>query len=650
MGESGSLFPPKKIASYQYYFHKVFEKRLRFLNRIAFLLSIACSLLLAIPYENLLRNIVYTFIFRAPLIYLALYLIKQSRLKNSTVGFSTSKTLAQHVVRSVCTSRFIATLVFYVFSSYVIYGVFMLQLPLKTQYSVLSKEYRMKPAINDEWVFFWFHAYFIAILYATQQIVFQRNRLEFKYGVNHKTPDSALFRNISILFGHSVSFNVISIIASPISFYILRSIIYKINWIFFTLLSLDSSTPRFHISFKVLVDISFVSFVVFFLWELVNHVFDTYATIGCLDGKRLISSYSSDPVDSLLACLRDVEPENEIARLTAFQELAFIATAKEPEAEKCRKAIYNAHSVRGSVWTAILDECAMVIKETSSRVNYRTAADMKALKRGQPESEHDLPATPSALDNSIFGNSGNISFNETYQCTQKDTSPVKPYAAQSASGSRWKKTITDSGIFKLALSLLKTLDNYLLSLSEHPRSTKPSLSLKKKVLSIEQLYNDHRARFLSSPVGIFFRITLKRDTESRLVNPVNYGNAVIALSGFLSHAIEEDRSKAVTDNHISEVLNLLERPICACANYTDMIPASVYLSPEQRANPQKVAYNLIALLHDLTIREFFQLCVKYNYKLNDLLLSSRAFKLAKWVIDASIMQQQKQGNSTDLYY
>lgn len=643
--------PPKRMTSYQYYFKKVFEKRLRYWNKISFLLAIASSVILAFPYMSIWWNIVYTFTFRAPLIYLGLYLVKLCRNANSTVEYSKRKTLMHQIAHCVLTRNYLSSLFFYLGSAYVIYGLFMLQLPLRSQYSIVAKEFRKRPAINDEWVYFWFHAYFVALLYTVQHIVFQRNRLQFRYGVNHVKPDTVLFLKLPSHLGHAVLFNTVTLFTSPFVYWVIRSIIYKVNWLFFAMLSLDSAIPPFHIGFKTLLNVSFISFFVFLLWEFVNHVYDTYATIGCLDGAKPISSYSADPVSTLLSCLRDIEPENQISRLTAFQELAYLATTNSPEGVKRRKAIYNAHSAAGFVWPAILDECALVIKETSSRVNYRSQSDMIALRGQQPSGKPEEPVDEHK-DSFLFGNSFNTTTADTTQpLVDATSSPLKRYEGNPQTKSSLITRLQNHPIGKLVMARIVAPAQKFLSSYLNPQASKSRpTNISDRVALVQKYYIKYREEFLQSSVGFLFRTTLKRDTESRVVNPVNYGNAVLALSGILSHAIEEDLSNTVTGAHISEVLNLLERPIRACANYTDILPASVYLTQEQKNNERLTKHHLIALLHDLTIQEFFQLCVKYNHKLNDLLLSSRAFKLAKWVIDASIAQQQKEKASSELYH
>lgn len=637
---------PKRITSYNYYFAKVLAKRLRFLHKINVLLSVVVSLLIGFPYSGFWSNVGAT-LYRAPVIYLSLWLVKLGRDANSTVEYSRAKTLALHIVQSVLTRRFLVTFFSFAASAYIAFFIFISQLPLASQYYKVAKEYRHKPAINDEWVYFWFHAYFIALLYSLQHIVFQRNRLRFKYGVSAVRPESVLFSNVASLFGNAVAFNTVSSVSAPIFYYSLRSIIYKVNWLAFAALRLDSSIPRFHIGFSTLLNVGYVSFFVFCAWELVNHVYNIYATIGCLDAKKPISSYSEDPIGTLLSGLRDMEPQNQLSRLSAFQELAYLANTRNAEEVKRRNAVYNIATRGNYVWPAILDECALVIREVSSRVNYRLKSDMAALKETQLTVK-DESANLFKQEKYIFGNSNDTTVDTSQATITATSSPMKKYEdAKSEQGSPWSVQLQKLQLSPVGkwidVNLWKPARTYLIAFVT-PKPSEPK-SFAQQLQAVKTEFHHYYEKFLSSSVGVLFRISIKRDAESRVVNPVNYGNAVIAITGLLIHAVEEDRSATISNSHISEVLNLLERPIRACANYTDILPASVYVPHELRENEQAMKHHLIALLHDLTMNEFFQLCVKYNFRLNDLLLSSRAFKLAKWVIDASIAQQQKLAHS-----
>lgn len=638
---SGSK-PTGRVSSYQSYFEKVLAKRLRYLNNINGLLAILISITLAIPYGSFWWNLLLTFTIRGPLIFIALTLIKLSRDYNSTVQLSPNKTLGQQIAYTVFSKKSLVHFFFYLASSIIFAGVFIFQLPFTYDYYTVSKIYQQKAPINDEWVYYWYYSTYIAVVYTFQHLIFQRNRLKFQYGVNKVKPESVFFNKVPKLFGNSVGLNVISSITGPLLYLVLRGFIYKANWLLIFLLGLDQKIPPIHISIKDLFNLSYFSFHVLYCWEVVNHVYQIYATIGCLDGRKPISTYSSDPINTLLSGLRNIEEDHQLSRLTAFQELAYISTTDDPDGVKLRLAIYSAHSKTGYIWPSILDECALVIKETTSRVNYRNKFDLKKLQQTQSILKDDVNTNLLKTDDDIFGNSYFTSPSSKIN-SQNSTSPLAKYNLESESPNKFNFFSSLSN-----LSLYKSLENLIIlpaksifinqiSIKQNSSNAKGNF-VSKTFSDLCDTYNEYQQSFLSSSFGTFFRVTLRRDADSRVLNPVNYGNAVISISNLLIHAVEEDKHNTINNNHSSDIINLLEKPIRACSNYTDSLPASIYISKEDENKTR----HLIALIHDLTMNEFYKLCLKYNYKLNDLVLSARAFKLAKWVIDVAIAQQQQQ--------
>lgn len=644
---------PSRVTTYQSYFNKVLSKRLSYLNNINGLLAISVSITLALPYGHFWWNLLLTFIARAPIIFIALVLVKVSRDHNSTVELSRYKTLGEQIIKLLFRKKSIINFILYSISSGLLSVIFIFELPIRYDYYTLSKIYQQKPTINDDWVYFWFYSSYIGVIYTIQHIIFQRNRLQFKYGISKVKPDSVFFKNFQKIFGFTLGLNLIGIFSGPIVYFFIRSVIYKLNWFIILVLGLDSNLPPFKITISTWLNITFLSFHTILLWEIVNNFYDIYSTIGCLDGSKPISTYSSDPINTLLSGLRDVDPDHQLARLTAFQELAYISTTEDPVGKKLRIAIYNAHSKAGFVWPAILDECLLIIKRTASNVNYRTKSDFEALKQTQISIKDDLNRNLLKNEDDIFGNSSFLG-PTTPRNLDANASPssLKKYEETTIKTENKNIfTITEnlyssfikSGACKFVdLQVLAPIKSFFVTSFESD-GKQPSLNIIGKTVAIlQQNFSIYQRNFYSTPIGRIFRINVQRDANSRIINPVNYGNAVISITNLLIHAIEEDKNDTITNAHISEVLNLLERPIRAFANYTDVLPASVHLTPQERQNGDGTRHHLIALLHDLTISEFYKLCVKYNYKLNDLVLSARAFKLAKWVIDVALAQQQEQ--------
>lgn len=620
-----------KMTPYLTLFQEVHRKRLRYVNRLTFLTSCVVSIVWRLPFSEA-RWDVLSVLYQAPMLCAALILIKICRNKNTVVEYLRAKTLVEQISQSVFSRQFVTTSAYFSASALMFFGTYLSQLPLISQYYVLSKEFRKMPAINDLWVYVWFHALVCATIYASQQIIFQRNRLRFNYGVPCVKPQSVIFSTLPQVLGNSVFFTVFASIISPVLYFGARPLVYRLTSILFALASLDTSMPPFHIGFFNLLSASFASLLLFISWEFINHVYKTYATIGCLDGKTPISSKSSLPMESLLQGLRDVSVSNQLVRLTAFQELAYIASTANPECSTLRKAIYSSNGSTAPLWSAIFDECSLVINEAALRINYRSKADLEALKCLALVSNDDS-SNSSSKDSLIFGNSS-FAFSP-----QKNPDVASKKSVQDeplpVNGTEVSSRPTYYGIFELLAPLKRQLYHFVYANPFDPQNIMKAEVIRKWVVL-------QKSRILETNFGALFRISFKRDAELRILNPVNCGNAIIALSGFLLHAVEEDRYDTISDHQMSEVFNLLERPIRSCMNYIEAIPASVYVTEAQKKSGEVKSHLLVSTLHDLAMREYVNLCVKYNYKLNDLLLSTRAFKLAKWVIDASIAQQLQQ--------
>ncbi|KAG7662452.1 NDC1 [[Candida] subhashii] len=635
----------KVVNNYQYIFGKVLNKRLKFILNINILLALLISIILRLPFGQFWFNLLLTISIRGPILFLAFSLIRQARKTHSTVDYTIHKTLGSQIYYTLFSMNFLTNSIYYVLSGYLIAGVFIFQLSFTFDYYLLSKEYRKNPLINDQWVFYWYYPLFMGLFYSCHQLIFQRNRLQFEYGHTKKNPANYLFGHLPQLLGNSIGLNIFITLLTPASYWIIKPLIYKANILIILLLGLDTKIPMNNTTWTTYFQLAFLSNITLLSWEIINHAFNVYATIGCLDGKKPISTYSSDPIHCLLSGLRNVDPDYQLSRLTAFQELAYIATTTEPDGKKLRSAIFSARSKKGYVWPAIFDECSLIIKETTDRINYRTAADLKALKESQINIKGDVNIGlrgrnrgGSVVDDDIFGNS----FISSPIAKSSPVSPLKSYGDTLDSKKIEEKTTNPLVIF-INQSLVVPLQSLISTFSTgvNTKDQKFLTQLKSIYTKLSQIYNIYHQKFLQTWLGLFFRTTLKRDTESRVINPVNFGNAIIAISNLLQHSVEEDKNNTITANDVSEILNLLERPIRACSNYTDYIPASVYLSQQQRDNPRIAKRHLIAILHDLTMHEFYENCVKFNGKLNDLVLNPRTYKLAKWVIDIAIAEQQQ---------
>ncbi|KAK6882855.1 Nuclear envelope protein ndc1 [Candida tropicalis] len=620
---------PLKAYNYQHIFNKVLNKRLKYVLNVNLIWSVILNVVYNLmPFTSGSSSYGSSFLsflcVKLPVFFIALTIIRQLRKKTLTVDYSNHKTLGSQIYYSIISSNFLINWFGYYLSIFLIYSVLLIfNFDFTLDYYLLSKEYRRYPLINDEWVYFWYQVAFISFLYTCNQLIFQRQRLNFQFGVKRNNPENYLFKHLPILLGNSFGLNLFIIILSPLTYWILKYYIYKSFTLITLILGLDTAIPPFNTSLSTFIKLGYSSFFLILSWEVANHAFNVYATIGCLDGKKPISTYSADPIQCLLSGLRDVDPKFQLSRLTAFQELAYLATSSDKEAVKLRIQLFSARSKKTHVWPAIFEECSLIIQETTDRINYRSSNDLAALKAVQLGIKNDINVG-FKKDNDIFGNSFISSPSKSPEVMKK----FQPESKETPkSPNKWIEVINQQVIVP-AKSLIASFSTQYFK----PHGIKFDYSKYMKT------YYEYRNKFLETSFGIFFRTTLKRDGESRVINPVNFGNAIISISNLVQFSTEE----GINDD-VCKLLNLLEHPIRASTNYIDYLPASIYLTSYQKENSNYKRNLLIGILHDLAIHEFYQICIKFNGKLNDLILTPRTYKLAKWVIDKEIaIQQEKQ--------
>lgn len=619
-----------KAYNYQYIFNKVLNKRLKYVLNVNLIWAIILSVIYNLmPFTNGSSSIGSSFLsllcVKLPVFLIALTVIRQLRKQHLIVDYSNHKTLGAQIYYSIISSNFLINWFGYYVSNFLIYSILLFfNFDFTFDYYLLSKEYRRYPLINDEWVYFWYNVAFVSFFYTCNQLIFQRQRLNFQFGVKRNNPENYLFRHLPFLLGNSFGLNLFIIVLTPLSYWVLKYYIYKSFTLVSLILGLDTAVPPLNISINTFIKLGYCSFFLILSWEVVNHTFNVYATIGCLDGKKPISTYSSDPIQCLLSGLRDVDPKFQLSRLTAFQELAYLSTSSDKDAIKLKLQLFSTRSKKTNVWPAIFEECSLIVQETTDRINYRSSGDLAALKAVQLGIKNDINVG-FKKDNDIFGNS-------FISSPIKSPEVIKKYQPESNEQSKkpnnkWVELFNQQIIMPVK-SIITTFNIKIFK----PNGIKFDYSKYLKT------YFEFKNKFLETSLGFFFRTTLKRDGESRVINPVNFGNAIISISNLVQYSTEE----GINDD-VCKLLNLLEHPIRASTNYIDYLPASIYLTPYQKETSNYKRNLLIGILHDLAIHEFYQICIKFNGKLNDLILTPRTYKLAKWVIDKEIaIQQEKQ--------
>lgn len=91
-----------------------------------------------------------------------------------------------------------------------------------------------------------------------------------------------------------------------------------------------------------------------------------------------------------------------------------------------------------NAWTSLLEECALVIKETTDRINYRSTSDLNALKSleisGLKGNINNYRDSKQNSDN-LFGNS----FINTSPVDKKSLELIKKYQANTSTTAEGKK-------------------------------------------------------------------------------------------------------------------------------------------------------------------------------------------------------------------
>ncbi|ODQ81912.1 hypothetical protein BABINDRAFT_160141 [Babjeviella inositovora NRRL Y-12698] len=600
---------PKKQKPYYYHqlFNKVLRQRLRYFDRVSVVLALVVSLLLNLPTGGFWSYLLLVPVKTAAL-WLGFHLIKSSREIHVRVDYMPYKTLAGRLSGELLNWNFVSVIIGFAISSCIYY--LFVYLSFDSFPLAIETKTRGKALVNDELVYYMFFVGFSSVVYSARHVALDLNRLRFKYAVARVNPQSVYMDQWGKFLRNAVVISTVTTFMAPVVYFFTRFLIYRTSLVPLLVLGYSTAIPPFKISFGLFTRLFANSVILTFCWELLNHFFNVYAQVGCLDGKKPLSTFSNDPINTLLTGLRD---KNALVRLTAFQELAFLATAED---RKLREPFYIAHNKSNYVWLAILQECSAVVKETCKSITSRP-------KVPEIQTTDTFEKTSPA---SIFGNAKPASTNSVLDSLNVDlrSRSVTPPTANRDFYVR-QPTKTRSEQLKESLQRIKEED------------LSPAQSfLKSAYTQAQALYTTYYKNFLHTAVGYPFRQTVTLDVESRVVNATNFGNALIAMSYLTWNALDED-SQGIVSGSLTDVLVLLEKAISACAEYVDHPPKNLYkpLSGDVQATG-------MAVLHDLAMECFFQLTVKYNEYLNDLLLPPDVFRLAKLTIDNAIADQQQQ--------
>lgn len=575
---SSAIFPSTSEYHYNSVFNAVcstrFQKLARFIASSTWILTV----ILAIPTD--ISWVSKLLPFRTIPIAFGFFLLACLKKKLLHVEFLGYKTLVSQIVGQALNRNFLLTLAAYWISSllyfFTLHGSLFSDLevksvPLKHQY----------PLLNDEFVFLYFFAFIVALVYSLQHSILDRDRLVFRYGHFHQHPKEALLHKVPSIISSSILYTGVSLGVAPVVYWFVRHYVYDILFAVLTpFYALNTNYPSFAVPIFFYVKLPVVGFMLVVSWEVLNAGFNAYMSIGCLHRGNTLSELSKDPLMTLLTGLRS---SKEFVKLTAFQELAYISKTNDPEG---REAIYNRNNRREVVWKDILLECERVVKENNSNIN--SVLDQNLLMKNNSNTSVSVMETQGApkQEQNIFGR-------EYYKPSDLQDGHIRSIPVSYDST---QQSLLDNGIISLIFENAKL---------------------------IYELSKTYYASFLQSGVGIPFRYTALRESERICPVPVTVGNAIIAISLLSKNAHDEDKRGTISST-IGEILEILERSVITCGRFINNYPEYLVDTDQD---------NIITVLHDLSMNAFFEVTLKYNDVLKDLILTPEATRLVNWTLE-----------------
>lgn len=570
-----------------YHYHSIFgdicATRFQKLSKAIFTFSWGLSVLIAIPSGLTWWNTLLPL--RALVIAFGFFLLACLRKNNLHVEYLGYKTLANQYIGQLISKKFLITIAFYWVSSFLFHSIVHLQFNSLT-FRAIPKKHQYPP-VNDQYIFYYFFAFYIALIYSIQHTIFDYDRLVFAQHKFYTHPKDTLMKNIPKAISSAILVTLTVGITSPIVYLFIREYIY--DFTFYTVglvYSLNQSYPSFGVSFGFLFKLSVLSFLLSFSWEIVNYGFNAYLSIGCLHRGHTLSELSTDPLGTLLTGLKSDKP---FTKMTAFQELAFISKIDNPEK---RQAIYSRNNRKEFIWGEILQECVNVIKKNNSNINVALLEYAKSISPKEHIPEPNYKKHDSEV---LFGREYHpIEVERKYDDLPRPTKITNNFNDT--------QSYFDSTFWNLVFGNFKT-----------------------GVQLVKRYYNE----FVSSEFGAPFRYTLLRESKRLCPNTITVSNAIIAISLMATHAYDEDK-KGTVPSTITDILEILEKSVSTCGEFSQNPPA--YLTQKDEENP-------ISLLHQLSLNAFVEVTLKYSDVLNDIVLPPDVFRLANWTIETALREE-----------
>ncbi|CCH43956.1 Nuclear envelope protein ndc1 [Wickerhamomyces ciferrii] len=592
IGLTSSVRERTSSSSTAYHYHSIFgdvcATRFQKLAKAIFTYSWAISFAIALPSGLAWWNIILPL--RAAVLAFGLFLIACLKKNNLHVDYLGYKTLANQYIGQLISKKFLITLGIYSISSYLFFWVLHLQFTSLT-FKAIPKKHQYPP-VNDQYVFYYFLSAYSAFIYAIQHSIFDYDRLIIPQHKFHSHPKESLIKNIPKAVSNSILLTIIVISSSPFAYLFVREYIYAFILNTVGLFhSLNHNQPALGISFGFLFKLSIISFVLLYSWEIVNIAFNAYLSIGCLHRGNTLSELSTDPLGTLLTGLKS---DKQFTRMTAFQELAFIAKSEDSDR---RQQIYHRNNRKEFIWGEILQECTDVINRNNSNINISLVESIKSTSI--VTSNDPQPSYKSSDSQNLFG--------REYHSTESERKYDYLPRPTKITNELNEPLYFDGTLWKIVTSNIK---------------------------NAVELSKEYYTQFVTSDIGAPFRYTLLRESKRLSPNAITVSNAIIAISLMATHAYDEDK-KGTVSSTITEILDILEKSVATCGEFAQNPPA--YLTGKDDENP-------ITLLHQLSLNAFVEVTLKYSDVLNDIVLPPDVFRLANWTIETALREEAEMDN------
>lgn len=624
-----------KIKTYNSIYSKIFFNRMRFYYRLSAILAFFTTILITLPFKTKMIFLPVKFL----MIWTGFLAFQQGRTATITTSSLSTSNFIQKIIYLLSSKKTYILAASILLNAYIFAIIIYAQSDSSLRYYLETPTKTIKPFLNDNFAFFVFFILLSSIFYIWSYITHEKFSLQPPVGTFRQEPieylQSLPLKKPLIL---SILRSFFSALAIPMLYhFFFRNFFFRIflRPIVF-LCDLNRQLPRSDFNFTTLLTISFYTWVLFACIEFLNELFNAYALVGCLVVNKPISFHSETQFATLLNGLKDIQ--HPLARLTAYQELAYLSTSPD---YKDRLAFYDVNN-----WALLLTEFYFVLNTAakSARMDLpkkNTVDELKGEKVNYMKKKISLFGNLNKYENNLdFEFKFDIKDNEDAKVgddVKQDKTVFKRENEQifgnNTSGAQRKLTTFEEKYNEFAYAMIDRISDAVRKFETYIRNYF-------NVENVKDIKETNSVRFqlyvVLRDVGELLRRvfvgTIEEQSNKRIPNKEIVSFAVISLTELLIHSKTEDKRHIVLDS-LTETMTLLTKVYKGTSEFLNNPPVMITSNDFS-----------IMIINELTISYFFKLVVYYNNLIKDLLLPPEVFKLAKWCTDLALEQQKEKKN------